>query len=155
VSRPNPVVSLDRRTPDELADVVERALGRVSALVSIPLLSVPAGHNVPAGGTVTIESTHRVINSADAQLNQCRLNVRGSTAAAGPITCQLYDLTSAVVLATVQITTVLGTRFGTWVTLSSLWNADHEVVLRVVGDTANAQTIYMAEAQFRTLSLVQ
>lgn len=113
------------------------------------MLHSNAGLVVAAGATVTVEGTHSALDFLDAHVDTVRLIVRGKTAAAGPITLQLYDVTNAVVLAMVTVSAVNGTNVGAWTTVGDK-AGERELALRVVGDTANAQTLYSVHAQFYT-----
>lgn len=153
MSRPNPVVEFPIWPDDpqvaSLLDILRSALGRVTSLVDLTLLTVPAGHGVAAGATVSVAGTRRVINTADAAIDQARLIVHGVTAAGAAITIEVYDVTAAAVLCTTTVTVALGTNVGAWTALAP-FNSDHTIELRVVGNGVNAQTLYSAELQLRT-----
>lgn len=155
MSRTQPVIELTQRFDQkdekvrQLADVVKRTAGKLTPIMDVALLHSNAGLAVAAGGTVTVEGTHTSLDFLDANLDTARLIVRGKTAAAGPITLQLYDVTNSVAIATVTVTTVNGTNVGAWTSIVPV-ASERELALRVVGDSANAQTLYSARAQFNT-----
>lgn len=155
VSRTQPVIELTQRFEQkdekvrQLADIVKRTAGKLTPIMDVSMLHSNAGLVVAAGATVTVEGTHTSLDFLDANLDTVRLVVRGKTAAAGPITLQLYDLTNSVVLATVTVTTTLATQVGAWTNISPV-AGERELAIKVVGDSANAQTLYSARAQFNT-----
>jgi hypothetical protein len=155
VSRVQPIVEFPTRFSQseekvrQVADTLRECLGRLTSILDVAMLHSNAGLAVPAGATVTVEGTHTSLDFLDANIDTVRLIVRGKTAAAGPITLQLYDVTNAVVLATVTVTTVTGARVGAWTAVGAK-AGERELALRVVGDSANAQTLYSVHAQFYT-----
>lgn len=152
MTRPNPILNFPDATLSGIMKRLIQTSGRLTAINHIPLLRVTAGQNVPAGATVAIEGTQTVLNSHDALANHMRLVIRGKTAAAGPITCNVIDVTNSnKVLCSVTVTTTLAMQIGTW-TRIVMWNVDHTLQLQVVGDSANAQTLYSVEIQSRTIT---
>lgn len=159
MSRSQPVVELTQRFDEkeeklrQVADVVRTTAGKLTPILDVTMLHSNAGLVVAAGATVTVEGTHTSLDFLDAHIDTVRLIVRGKTAAAGPITLQLYDVTNATVLATVTITTVNGTNVGSWTAVGDK-AGERELALRVVGDTVNAQTLYSVHAQYYTQRFV-
>lgn len=155
MSRPAPIVEFHgrgiRSPMESLIPTLRAILGRLTSLVELALLSVPAGYAVAAGATTSLPGTKRLLNTADANLNQARLLVEGMTAA-GTVTAQLYDLTASAVLASVTLTNVNQLHDSGWVVVG-LFNSDHQIEARIVGDSVNAQTIYGVSAHFRTTSV--
>jgi hypothetical protein len=155
MSRSQPVVELTQRFDQgdekvrQLIDVVKATSGKLTPILDVGMLHSNAGLVVAAGATVTVEGTHTSVDFLDAHIDTVRLIVRGKTAAAGPITLQLYDVTNSVALATVTVTTVNGTNVGAWTAVGDK-AGEREIALRVVGDGANAQTLYSVHAQFYT-----
>lgn len=133
-----------------LLDRLRDVLGRLTALLDVTLLLDPAGYVVTAGGLVTVPGTTRTFNLADAGITQARLVVDGSTAAAGPVTVDVFDTTTNTVLCSTTITTTGGV-VGAW-TLVKPGNTDHAFALRVHGDGTNAQTLRSASLQLRSAS---
>lgn len=155
MSRSGPVIEIterfqqgDERTR-QLADVMQKTAGKLTPIVDVALLHSNAGLVVAAGATVTVEGTYTSLDFLDANIDTARLIVRGKTAAAGPITIQLYDVTNSVAIATVTVTTVNGTNVGTWTDVAAK-AGERQLAIRVVGDSANAQTLYDIHAQFLT-----
>jgi hypothetical protein len=155
LSRSQPVIELTQRfgQDDErvrqLADVMKASTGKVTPILDVTMLHSVAGLVVAAGATVTVEGTHDSLDFLDANIDSARIIVRGKTAAAGPITLQLYDVTNNVVLATVTVTTATATQVGAWTSVARV-AGERVIALRVVGDSANAQTLYSVHAQFYT-----
>lgn len=155
MSRQQPVVVLTQRFDQadervrQLADVLTATSGKVTPILDSTLLHSVAGLAVVAGATVVVEGTHTSFDFLDAHIDTVRLIVRGKTAAAGPITLQLWDVTNSAILATVTVTTVTGTNVGTWTSVKAV-AGERVVALRVVGDTANAQTLYSVHMQAYT-----
>lgn len=153
--RQQPVVEFTQRfgPADEklrqVVDVLKATLGKVTPILDVAHLHNNAGLVVGAGATVTIEGTQSSLDFLDANLDSLRLIVRGKTAAAGPITVQLYDVTNSVVLATVTVSTVNATNVGAWTSVAAK-AGERELAIRIVGDGANAQTLYACHSQFYT-----
>jgi hypothetical protein len=154
LSRSQPVLELTQRFEQkdervrQLADVLQRSSGKLTPILDTTLLH-STGLIVGAGATTTIEGTYTSLDFLDANIDTVRLLVRGKTAAAGPITLQLYDVTNSVVLATATVTTVNGTNVGAWTSVAAK-AGERELAIRVVGDGVNAQTIYAIHAQLLT-----
>lgn len=155
MSRSQPVVEITQRFEQkderlrQVVDVLQRTSGKLTPIVDSCLLHSVAGVAVAAGATVAVEGTHTSLDFLDANIDTARLIVRGKTAAAGPITIQLYDVTNSVVLATVTVTTALATNVGSWTDVSAK-SGERQLAIRVVGDSANTQTLHSIHAQFYT-----
>jgi hypothetical protein len=153
LSRQQPVIEITQRFDQkderlrQFADLVQKTSGKLTPILDVTLQHSNAGLVVAAGATVTVEGTHSSLDFLDANIDSARLIVRGKTAAAGPITLQLYDVTNGVVLATVTVAVALATSVGAWTSVASV-AGERVVALRVVGDGANAQTIYSCHGQF-------
>lgn len=153
--RSQPVVEFTQRFEQgdeklrQIVDTLRATSGKLTPILDVAMLHSNAGLVVAAGATVTVEGTHSSLDFLDAHVDTVRLIVRGKTAAAGPISLQLYDVTNSVVLATVTVSTVNGTNVGTWTTVADK-AGERELALRVVGDGANAQTLYSARFQAYT-----
>lgn len=153
MGRVQPVVEITQRLDvgDEklrqIADVVKATSGKLTPILDVAHLHSNAGLVVGAGATVTVEGTHSSLDFLDANIDSARLIVRGKTAAAGPVTIQLYDVTNGVVLATVTVSTANGTNVGAWTSVASK-SGERELAIRVVGDSVNAQTLYAARSQY-------
>lgn len=145
----SPVVTVPSSV-DGMQTTVQRALGRVTSLLDLGLLSVNAGL-VVTGSLVglVLPASYVVLDSADAALDQVRL-VAHASVSAGTHTVQLYDVTAAAVLCQLPISGAAATQIGAWTRMVP-WATDHVVVLRVVGDGVATQTLYSAHAQFRTV----
>lgn len=154
MARTQPVVEITQRFDEkdektrQIADVVKATAGKITPILDTTLLH-STGLIVGAGATTTIEGTYTSLDFLDANLDTVRLLVRGKTAAAGPITLQLYDVTNSVVLATATVTTVNGTNVGAWTSVTAK-PGERELAVRVVGDSANNQTIYSIHMQAYT-----
>ena len=154
VARTQPVVEITQRFDEkdektrQIADVLKATAGKITPILDTTLLH-STGLIVGAGGTTTIEGTHTSLDFLDANLDTVRLLVRGKTAAAGPITIQLFDLTNNVVLATATVTTSLATQVGAWTSVTAK-PGERELAIKVVGDSANAQTLYAIHMQAYT-----
>jgi hypothetical protein len=98
---------------------------------------------------VLLEGTYVSLDMMDANIDSARIIVRGKTAAAGPVVINLYDVTNSIVLATVSVTTSLATQVGVWASVAAK-AGERVLAVQVVGDSANAQTIYAVHAQFYT-----
>ena len=155
MSRSQPVVVLTQRFDQaderlrQLADVLTATSGKVTPILDSTLLFSNAGLVVAAGATVIVEGTYTSLDFLDARIDTVRLIVRGKTAAAGPITLQLWDVTNSVILATVTVTTTLATNVGTWTSVKAV-AGERQLAIRVVGESVNAQTLYSVHAQFYT-----
>jgi len=154
MARSQPVVEITQRFDEkdektrQIADVVKATAGKITPILDTTLLH-STGLIVAAGATTTIEGTHTSLDFLDANLDTVRLIVRGTTAAAGPITLQLYDVTNGIVLATATVTTVNGTNVGAWTSVTAK-PGERELAIQVVGDSANAQTLYAIHMQAYT-----
>jgi hypothetical protein len=153
--RQQPVVELTQRFEQgdeklrQVSDAVQATSGKLTPILDVTLQHSTAGLTVVAGGTVTVEGTYSSLDFLDAHIDTARIIVRGKTAAAGPITIQLYDVTNSVVLATVTVTTSLATQVGLWTSVTNI-SGERVIAIRVVGDSANAQTLHACHAQFYT-----
>lgn len=153
--RSQPVVEITQRweAKDEkvrqLADVIKATSGKVTPILDIAFLHNRTGDTVVAGATVTLEGTYTSLDFLDANIDSARLIVRGKTAAAGPITIELYDVTNSVTLANATVTTVNGTNVGAWTSVAAK-AGERVLAIRALGDSANAQTLYDIHAQFYT-----
>lgn len=148
VSVPGRWEEKDARTRD-LADLVRASSGKLTPLLDVVLLHDVAGHTVPAGATVEVEGTHVPLELADATVDSVRLLARGIANTAA-VVIQAYDRTNSVVLATVTLGTALSTVTGSWTKVAPK-GGDREIVLRVVGDSANSQVLRNVRLQGRTV----
>ena len=152
MTRPNPILNFPDDTLKGVVKRLQQTSGRLTPLNTVAHLRNTAGTVVAAGGTVVVEGTHNVLAAADALHNQCRLIVRGNSAAGSPaITVNLIDITNAnKVLASTTVVVALGTNIGAWTNVVP-WNTDHVLAIQVVGDSVHAQTLYAVESHFRTV----
>lgn len=154
--RQQPVVDFPIRFEQgeaHLRNVVDRltgCLGKTVSIVDVCFISNNAGLVVAAGGTVTLAGSYLWLDLSDSNIDSARLIVRGSTAAAGPITLEAYDVTNSAVLCSVTVTTSLATNKGDWTRINEV-GGEREIALRVVGDSANAQTLYSVHLQLQTV----
>jgi len=155
MSRPQPVVEfttrfdqLDEKTR-QVVDVLRASSGKLTPVLDIAHLLLRAGDTVVAGATVTLDGTYVSLDMMDANIDSARLIVRGKTAAAGPIVVNLLDVTNSVILATVSVTTSLATQVGTWASFAAK-AGERVLAIQIVGDSANAQTMYAIHSQYYT-----
>jgi hypothetical protein len=143
------IVELPPRLEDMQA-VLRTALGRVTSVLDLGLLSANAGLTVTGtAGALVLPGSYAALDAADAVLDQVRLVAHASTSA-GTATLQLYDVTAGAVLCDVSLSGAAATQQGSWTRVAP-WAIDHVVVLRVVGDGVATQTLYSVHAQFRTV----
>ena len=155
MARSQPVLELTQRFEQkdervrQVVDVIQKSSGKLTPILDIAHLLLRAGDVVAAGATVLLEGTYVSLDMMDANIDSARLVVRGKTAAAGPVVVNLYDVTNSVVLATVSLTTVLGTQVGAWTSVAAK-AGERVLAIQVVGDSVNAQTIYAIHSQYYT-----
>lgn len=126
-------------------DTLQAALGRLSPLVHITLLTDQAGYAVPvAAPTQLIGSVH--LNTADAGLTQVRMGV--GTDGPSDMTIDLFDATAGAVLLTMTATPTQN-NLSPWTALTP-WNDDHQLYARVHTDGTTAWTLHRVFLQFRT-----
>lgn len=153
----DPVVGFtDRVEPGPLRNVMDTlsaVIGKTSSLADVPMLSEAAGFVTAAAAAspgTSVPVTRATVDLADAGTDQARLVVYGKNSGAGAVTIALYDVTNAVILATVDVTgTVAASYAGAWTTVTPS-GIDHEIEVRVIG-SGETPTLYTVHAQLRTL----
>lgn len=134
-----------------LKDELQRTLGRISAHVTIPLLSSYAGQAVTlASGIATAAAMASSVDFADAGLNLGRVVVYG-TAPANDLTVQVYNLTTGQVMASVLMPggSPVGIFTGTWTGFTPK-GADENLQVRLVGTGAQTVTLNTVHYQLAT-----
>ena len=157
--RTDPVLQIAQRpAPGPLRgvlDAVEATLGKVTALVDVPLVQEAAGYvTAGAGGSpgTSVPVTRVAVDVADAGVDSVRLVGYGKNSGAGSVTLALYDVTNSVTLCTATVTGVGAASFsGAWTTVRPT-GSDQVVELRVVG-AGETPTLYTLHLQGRTVQV--
>jgi len=156
--RTTPVVELLDRVPPgpmrNVIDTLQRTLGKTVSLTTLELVKDLAGYQITDAAVspgTDIPEARTAINFGDAGVDNVRLVVRGNNSAAGTVTVEVYQVTTDVTIASVEVTDAAQATFqGEW-TLFTPDGTDEPVGLRVVGDGAFDPTVYRVELQMRTL----
>lgn len=155
MKREAPVVdfpmSLDPQA-QSIADIVKRSSGFVSSLVDIFLGGSAAAVHAAGSPGATIDSSVVSIDFEDCLIDDIRVVVYGShdTAFAAQVT--IFDVTDGIELTRVALPPTPSLVAGEWTRITPS-AGDHRIELRVIGDGADAQTIFSAHFQGRTLTL--
>lgn len=129
-------------------DVLRAAVGRVSSLLTIPLVLSETGvAKVAAAGGTAFTQSQDTLDLDDALIDQVRLTGYGGSSGAGD---SLRVKQGATVLCTAPLAASAALFVGAW-TVVELPAADVSYVLEAVGNGARTQTIYRAVLQVRTL----
>lgn len=129
-------------------DVLRATVGRVTSLVTIPLVLSETGvAKVAAAGGTAFTQSQDTLDLDDALIDHVRLTGYGGSTGAGDSVRVKHGST---VLCTAPLAASAGLFVGAW-TVVELPASDLSYVLEAVGNGARTQTIYRATLQVRTL----
>lgn len=149
MARSGPIVDFASETLGDLIQTLRGVLGRIASLVAWTMLEESVGFNVAAAVSTDIAFTAESFELADAGVDQMRVQCYGKTAAGAGIAVLVYDLTNARELCRVALTAALQLNVGAWTKVPAK-GSDATLIVRVLGDNVNAQTLYSVRVQART-----
>jgi len=156
--RRNIVVEFASRPPagdlKTVLDTLRAVLGKMVSLCDLLLLASTTAHVVTNAATTPGTSllfTRCLVDFGDAGVDQVRVVVRGDATAAGPVQVTVHDVSNAKELARVAMTGAgAATRAGPWTTITPT-GVDHEIEVRVIGDSVLDPELFRVSLQLRTL----
>lgn len=152
-SRTQPVVEFASEALADVVQVLRRVLGRTVSLLAFTLLEETAGFAVAAAASTDIGITNTNFNFADAGIDQLRVQCYGNTAGGANIAVLVYDITNSRELCRVGLGIPVGLYVGAWTQLPAAGD-DALLVVRIIGDSVNAQTLKSVRVQGRTTRAV-
>ncbi len=157
MTRPDPVVSFDVRTPPgplkRVLDMLTALFGKVVSLAICALFLEQAGitvTNAAASAGTALTTTRTAIDFQDAGVDAVRVVARGENSGSNAVTVQVYNVTTSAALATATITgTSEQTGIGAWTTFLPN-GGDEQVEVRVIGDGMDDPILYGVHLHMRT-----
>jgi len=136
-------------------DRIRETLGRVTSIVTVPLLIAPAGVTITAASAgSTLAGTATALDIEDARLDSFRVVAQGETAVQ-PATVAVRDVTPGgpvFTLATLELPLSSGVVIGDWIQMATRRPAGARwIEATVFGNDTADQTLVRIELQARTV----